>query len=157
MHAGIASFFQLHGLASRCHFAGWVDTPLYAAILDLFLETFPLGCGITGYQAMGASVPLLSYLDSNTVFGMQYWSGLMARAGSRERVTRAVLDEYPVLCALDGKDYVELATRAVNDASFRDSWREREARFYAEEIASIARYSQRFFAAIADVAARKAA
>jgi len=157
MHAGIASFFQRHGLASRCHFVGWVDTPLYAAILDLFLETFPLGCGITGYQAMGASVPLLSYLDSNTVFGMQYWSGLMARAGSREQVTRAVLDEYPVLCALDGKDYVELATRAVNDASFRDSWREREARFYAEEIASIARYSQRFFAAIADVAARKAA
>jgi hypothetical protein len=31
---------------------GWVDTPLYAAILDVFLETFPLGCGITGYQAI---------------------------------------------------------------------------------------------------------
>jgi predicted O-linked N-acetylglucosamine transferase (SPINDLY family) len=156
-HPGIASFFQRHGLASRCHFVGWVDTPLYAAILDLFLETFPLGCGITGYQAMGARVPLVSFLDSNTVFGMQYWSSLMARAGTREQVTRAALDEYPVLCALDAKDYVELATRAINDGEFRESWREREARFYAEEIAGIARYSQRFFAAIDEVARRKAA
>jgi hypothetical protein len=157
MHAGIVSSFQRHGIAPRCHFVGWVDTPLYAAILDVFLETFPLGCGITGYQAMGAGVPLVSYLDSNTVFGMQYWSGLMQRAGNREGVTRAILDEYPVLCALDGPDYVEIATRAVNDASFRDEWRARESRFYAEEIAGIARYTQRFFAAIADVAARKAA
>ena len=70
---------------------------------------------------------------------------------------RAVLDEYPVLCALDAKDYVELATRAINDGPFRESWREREARFYAEEIAGIARYSQRFFAAIDEVARRKAA
>ena len=35
-------------MADRCHFAGWVDTRLYASALDLFLETFPLGCGITG-------------------------------------------------------------------------------------------------------------
>ncbi len=157
MHAGIASFFEREGVAARCHFVGWVDTPLYAAILDVFLETFPLGCGITGYQAMGAGVPLVSYLDSNTVFGMQYWSDLMARAGGREQVTRSMLDEYPVLCALDPRDYVELATRAVNDDSFRDAWRGREERYYAEEIAGIERYSQRFFDAIEAVAARKAA
>ena len=157
MHPGIASFFQARGLASRCHFVGWVDTPLYAAILDVFLETFPLGCGITGYQAIGAGVPLVSFLDSNTVFGMQYWSALMARAGSPGAVTRELLDEYPVACARNAGEYVEIATRLVKDAAFRDEWRGREARFYAEEIASIARYSKRFFAAIDDVAARKAA
>jgi hypothetical protein len=157
MHPGIAAFFQERGLAPRCHFVGWVDTPLYAAILDVFLETFPLGCGITGYQAMGAGVPLLSYLDSNTVFGMQYWSELMARAGSVEAVTRELLDEYPVACARDCGEYVEMATRLVKDRAFRDEWRRREARFYAEEIASIARYSKRFFAAIEDISRRKAA
>jgi hypothetical protein len=157
MHPGIASFFQRQGVGARCHFVGWVDTPLYAAILDVFLETFPLGCGITGYQAMGAGVPLVSYLDSNTVFGMQYWRELLERAGSAERVTRELLDEYPVLTARDPADYVALATRLIADPAFRDAWREREARFYADEIAGIARYSQRFFAAIAGVAARKAA
>jgi hypothetical protein len=157
MHPGIAAFFQRQGVGARCHFVGWVDTPLYAAILDAFLETFPLGCGITGYQAIGAGVPLVSYLDSNTVFGMQYWHDLMARAGGAGQVTRGMLDEYPVLTARDPGEYAELATRVVNDAEFRDAWREREKRFYDGEIAGIARYSRRFFAAIADVAARKAA
>jgi hypothetical protein len=157
MHPGIASFFQRQGVAARCHFVGWVDTPLYAAILDAFLETFPLGCGITGYQAIGAGVPLVSYLDSNTVFGMQYWHDLMARAGGAAQVTREMLDEYPLLTARDPGEYAELVTRVVNDAAFRDAWREREQRFYAGEIAGIARYAQRFFAAITGVAERKAA
>jgi glycosyltransferase involved in cell wall biosynthesis len=156
-HPGIASFFQREGLGARTHFVGWVDTPLYASILDVFLETFPLGCGITGYQALAAGVPVVSYLDANTIFGMQYWSGLMARAGSRANVTREMLDEYPVLCARDPQEYAALASRLIADAGFRDEWRARETRFFAEEIAGIARYSKRFFGAIGDVAARKAA
>jgi hypothetical protein len=157
MHPGIASFFQREGVAARCHFVGWVDTPLYAAVLDVFLETYPLGCGITGYQAIGAGVPLLSYLEPNTVFGMQYWSRLMAHAGTREGVTREMLDEYPVACARNDAEYVDMATRLIQDPGYRDHWRGRESRFYAEEIAGIERYSRRFFAAIEDVAARKAA
>jgi hypothetical protein len=156
-HPGVASFLEQHGVSGRCHFVGWVDTPLYASILDVFLETFPLGCGITGYQALAAGVPLVSYLDANTVFGMQYWSGLMARAGDRSRVTRELLDEYPVLCARDPEEYAALVSRLVSDPAFRDEWRARESRFFDEEIAGIARYSKRFFEAIGDVAARKAA
>ena len=156
-HPRVAAFFERHGVAARCHFVGWVDTPLYAAILDVFLETFPLGCGITGYQAMGAGVPLVSYLDANTVFGMQYWSGLMARAGDRSNVTREMLDEYPVLCARDPQEYAALASRLIAEPVFRDEWRSREGRFFEEEIAGIARYSKRFFGAIGDIAARKAA
>ena len=81
----------------------------------------------------------------------------MARAGSPAAVTRELLDEYPVACARNAGEYVEIVTRLVKDAAFREEWRGREARFYAEEIASIARYSKRFFAAIEDVATRKAA
>jgi hypothetical protein len=157
MHPGIASFFQQRGLASRCHFVGWVDTPLYAAILDVFLETFPLGCGITGYQALAAGVPVVSYLDENTIFGMQYWSELMARAGDRSKVTRDVLDEYPVVCARDPQEYAALASRLMGDAAFRDHWRGRESGFFAGEIAGIARYSQRFFGTLDAIASRKAA
>jgi hypothetical protein len=50
-----------------------------------------------------------------------------------------------------------MATRLIQDPGYRDHWRGRESRFYAEEIAGIERYSRRFFAAIEDVAARKAA
>lgn len=147
-HPGIAAFFAGRGLAGRAHFVGWVDTALYAAALDLFLETFPLGCGITGYQALSAGVPLVSYLEENTVFGMQYWSTLIERAGGRGAVTREMLDEYPVLCARDPAEYVELATRALADKAFRDEWTTRESRYFEDEIRNIARYSQRYFAAL---------
>ncbi len=151
-HPGIERFFGDKGVASRCHFVGWVDTPLYAAALDGFLETFPLGCGITGYQAMGAGVPLLSYLDANTVFGMQYWSELAARAGAIGRVSREMLDEYPLLCARDAREYVELASRLVTDAAYREAWRSRERRFCEDEIRGIARYSKRFFDTLRSIA-----
>jgi hypothetical protein len=154
-HAGIEAFFRERGLAGRCHFVGWVDTPLYAAALDIFLETFPLGCGVTGYQAMGAGIPFLSYLDSNTVFGMQYWSELEKRAGSAAAASRGMLDEYPVLCARDPDEYVELASRLIADAAYREQWRERERRFFDEEIRGIARYSTRFFDTVRAVAAHK--
>ena len=156
-HPGIAAFFAERGLARRAHFVGWVDTPLYAAALDLFLETFPLGCGITGYQALAAGVPLISYLEENTVFGMQYWSELMARAGGREKVDRALLDEYPVLCARDPREYVEIASRVLSDPAFRDAWKARETRYFDAEIRGIARYSRRFFDAIGAVTERSLA
>lgn len=150
-HAGIESLLASLGVADRCHFAGWVDTPLYAAALDVFLETFPLGCGITGYQALGAGVPLLSYLDANTVFGMQYWAEIAARGGA---ATREILDEYPVLVARDPAEYVELASRLIADPAFRESWRGRERAYYEDEIANIGRYSRRFFDTIAAIGPR---
>lgn len=145
-HAAIESFFAAHGVADRCHFVGWVDTPLYAAILDVFLETFPLGCGITGYQALGAGVPLLSYADADTVFGMQYWSEVVAKGLPP---TREMLDGYPVLAARDPAEYVELASRLIADEPFRAAWKAREKAFYDEEILGIERYSRRFFDSIA--------
>jgi predicted O-linked N-acetylglucosamine transferase (SPINDLY family) len=153
-HPGVAAFMRERGVDDRCHFVGWVDTALYAAALDVFLETFPLGCGITGYQAIAAGVPLVSYLDSNTVFGMRYWSEVLEKAGSREAVSRELLDGYPVLCARDPGEYVQAASRLISDDAYRAHWTERESRFYAEDIANIGRYSQRFFDTVRGIRAR---
>ena len=152
-HAGVHDYFRARGVGDRVHYVGWVDTPLYAAALDLFLETFPLGCGITGYQAMGAGVPLLSYADANTVFGMQYWEEV---GGGRRPIERETLDRYPVLVAREPAEYVALASRLVEDAAFRGGWRDREQRFHDDEIADIGRYSRRFFDSIAAIAQARA-
>jgi len=142
-HAGIDAFLRARGVGERCHFVGWVDTALYGAALDVFLESFPLGCGITGYQAMAAGVALLSYRDPNTVFGMRYW---------HEAAGQEALDDFPVLCARSTDEYVELASRLVADGEFRARWAGREARFYDEEANGSARYSARYFDTIQRVA-----
>lgn len=55
------------GLNNRATFIGWVDTNFYSNIIDLFLETFPFGCGVTGIQALANNTVLNSLWDSYTV------------------------------------------------------------------------------------------
>jgi len=156
-HAGIERHFRDAGVADRCHFAGWVDTRLYASTLDLFLETFPLGCGITGYQALGAGTPLLSYFAPNTVFGMQYWHELSGTnrglaAGSGSGISEDVLAKYPVLCAMDADHYVVLAGRIIGDPAFRAAVGTAGKRFFDKEIDNASYYSGRFLDTIAEIA-----
>lgn len=55
------------GLSERASYVGWVDTNLYAEALDVFLETFPFGCGITGMQALVAGTPVVSMWAEDTL------------------------------------------------------------------------------------------
>jgi len=151
-HAGIERYFHEAGVGERCHFAGWVDTRLYASTLDLFLETFPLGCGITGYQALGAATPLLSYFAPNTVFGMQFWHEFPGTAASGRAVSDDVLSKYPVLCAKDAEHYVALAHRLIDDPAFRGAVGAAGKRFFDDEIGNAGYYSGRFLDTIAEIA-----
>jgi hypothetical protein len=161
-HTGIDRYFRDAGIADRCHFVGWVDTRLYASMLDLFLETFPFGCGVTGYQALGFGTPLLSYFAPNTVFGMQYWHEFSANhgdhaAGGATAVTEEALAKYPVLCAKDPVHYVALAGKIIDDPSFRAAAAEAGQWFFEKEINNTRDYSARFFDTIAEIARKKLA
>lgn len=141
----IEAHFAAKGVAARCHFAGWVDAPLYASALDVFLETFPLGCGVTGYQALGAGTPLLSYCVENTVFGMQYWNEVKS-AG-----TNADLSAYPILCARTPAEYAELACRLAADDVLRRTTAERGRMFFDKEVTMGVSHANAFFRAIEEV------
>ena len=56
-----------HGVAEQAMFVGWVDTELYANLIDCFLETFPFGCGVTGMQALSHGTPVISLWDADTL------------------------------------------------------------------------------------------
>jgi hypothetical protein len=43
----LASLFNHFGIAERCHFMGWVDTKVYAQVLDVHLDPFGLPTGLT--------------------------------------------------------------------------------------------------------------
>lgn len=48
----IENYFVAQGVADRCFFIGWVDTDVVTQVLDLYLDTFPLGGGHTVFQSM---------------------------------------------------------------------------------------------------------
>lgn len=145
-HAGIADFFRSAGVAGRCHFVGWVDTRLYAAALDLFLESFPLGTGVVPYQALGAGVPLLSYFSQATLFGVNFWHEFPDGAPSN-------LERYPILCAETPGEYVRLGNELVANPDFRSRVGARGKRFFEEEISKLPADSRRFLDTIVEIAA----
>lgn len=42
-------------------FLGWVDTRLYAQVIDIFIDSFPFPCTVTALQAMAAGKRIVSY------------------------------------------------------------------------------------------------
>jgi predicted O-linked N-acetylglucosamine transferase (SPINDLY family) len=147
-HAGIAEFFRSRGVADRCHFVGWVDTRLYAAALDLFLESFPLGTGVVPYQALGAGTPLLSYFAPTTVFGVSFWHEFP------DEVPRD-LERYPLACASSPDDYVRLANELIADSSRRARVAARGKQFFIEQLADSPDCAKRFAETIAAFAAER--
>lgn len=63
----IKEAFAKAGLSHLARFVGWVDTNLYARVIDTFLETFPFGCGVTGAQAVNAGTRTVSLWRSETL------------------------------------------------------------------------------------------
>jgi glycosyltransferase involved in cell wall biosynthesis len=157
-HPGIAGRLRAAGIAERCHFVGWVDTQLYAAALDIFLETFPVGSGVTSYQAFAAGVPLLSYLHPQTIFGTHYWHSVAAPGARGDASGQPRLnapDEFPILCARDTGEYVTLAERLISDTTWRAEVGARGRAFFEQELRNGEVYASRLFETIYRIAAAK--
>ena len=58
---------KLKGVDKKIFYIGWVDTELFSLAFDVFLETFPFGCGITGMQALTNGTALVSLWYKDTL------------------------------------------------------------------------------------------
>jgi predicted O-linked N-acetylglucosamine transferase (SPINDLY family) len=113
------------GVADRCHFIGWVDTKLYAQVLDIFLDSFPFPCGFTLYETMAAGKPVVVYASAEAAETGFY--GLLSpllsgAAGTPEEVETArntYADGRHFYCAQDPAQYVELALQLAADPEAR--------------------------------------
>lgn len=65
----IKRHFSRAGVLDRTHFVGWVPPAPYIKAMDVFLETFPLGCGVIPYTVLGMGVPFLGMQSPYSVFG----------------------------------------------------------------------------------------
>lgn len=153
-HSGIQLHFEAAGVAERCHFIGWVETPLYARVLDIFLESFPFGCGLTGMQALEAGTAFLSYAAPETQYGMHFLRPL-AENGSAAAAIRTLLAPQdgtaPLLYPDNDADYVALAGRLARDADFRRAAGQAGQDYYRRYLTDSKRMAERFFSVLADV------
>lgn len=94
------------GLDGQLAYVGWVDTNLYAAALDCFLETFPFGCGITSLQALSHNVPVVTLWDENTVARVYF---------ENQQIANSYTNNF--YCYSDVSEYVEQACNLYNLAT----------------------------------------
>jgi tetratricopeptide (TPR) repeat protein len=130
------------GVADRCHFIGWVNTQLYAQVIDVFLDSFPFPCGYTLYEAMAAGKPavLLAGRETDRT-GLHAIVGPLLRgetgtAAERESV-RAIFGaggESLYLCAQTPEQYVAHALRLAGSATLRAAAGAANRRFVVEHL-----------------------
>lgn len=140
--SSVVSAFDAHNVSDRCHFIGWVDSNLVADAIDIFLDTFPMGCGVTAYQAMGHATPVLSLQGPETLYGTQIRSDALLRAHGAE-ITPAFLESLEILTAADCHHYVELAQKLIDDPVYRNIIGQRQKDFYSNERRNLPRYAKR--------------
>ncbi len=147
IHAGVQQQFEQAGVASQCHFIGWVDTAVYAAALDIFLETFPFGCGITGTQALYAGTPLLSFRSDETILGI-HLARALADDGPLAEEFRGLIgsgDKAGLLYPGTVDEYVALANRLIREPQFRSAAGAAGKEFYAKYLGDSSKMARRFF------------
>jgi glycosyltransferase involved in cell wall biosynthesis len=168
-HPGIQRHLESAGVAGRCRFIGWVDTKLYAQVIDVFLDSFPFPCGFTLYEAAAAGKPAVLFSSAasadtgaNALIGPLLDQGDPARDAAR--LARSIFHsggEDLSLRTRSAEDYVAVAVRAGTDEGFRKRAGEAYRRFVESFLADRARaaqiYAGHFDAVIAAARARGAA
>ena len=138
--AAIEARLEAHGVAERCHHVGWVDTRLYAQVMDVFLDSFPFPCAFTLYEAMAAARPVVVYASAESaetgLHGMlsPLLAGEAGSAREQERA-RALFAAGPqplYFCARSPAEYVAAAVRLARDPELRREAGEANRRFVAE-------------------------
>jgi len=127
--SSIQKTFDAAGVADRCFFIGWVNTKVYAHVLDIFLDSFPFPCTFTLVEAMAAGKPVVLYESKES-----YKTGLHGiispfvnsnidsyqRSGRIREIFRMGNIQPLYLCADDTLKYVEYAEKLIQDDIFRN-------------------------------------
>jgi len=125
--ASIEARLQALGVGARCHFIGWVDTKLYAQVIDVFLDSFPFPCAFTLYEAMAAGKAVVSFASAESAeTGLNGLLGplLTGESGTPQEQARAraIYGDAPhrlFFCAERPARYVELAVKLAADPALR--------------------------------------
>ncbi len=120
--------FEDCGVAKQCFFVGWVNTKLYAQVVDIFLDSFPFPCGLTVMEAMAAGKPaVLCASDEAYETGLH---GMITPILKKEAGTAVeqdqVLDMFmpdgrePLyFCASNPQEYVQFALQLIRGPELR--------------------------------------
>jgi hypothetical protein len=156
----IEAAFQSQGVSAQTRFIGWVDTKLYAQVLDVFLDSFPFPAGFTIYQAMAAGAAAVLYQVPEADIGIQnsiskLYFGEEGEPADQQNVAEifAKGSAAPLyLLAKDVEEYYASACKVIEDEAFRRAVGAAGKRFIEEYMSNAARMGEGYARHIDEVA-----
>lgn len=123
------TLFEKRGLAERALYVGWVNSALYAQVLDIFLDSFPAGNGQTLLEAMASGCPAIFLQNEQTLSSLSVLAiagavlaGREGTEGDREDLKRlfTIDTEQPLLAqAYRLDEYQNWAERLITNPTLR--------------------------------------
>jgi glycosyl transferase family 1 len=158
---GVQSALERAGVAERCHFIGWVDTKLYAQVLDVFLDSFPFPCGFTLYESMAAGKPVVVYGSAEAaetgVYGLlgPLLSGAVGTPQEVQAAKKLFANGELFHCAHDDRQYIALALKLASDEAARRAAGDANRAFVREFLSDHARMARAVGRHFVELAQRK--
>ena len=124
----IQRHFENRQVVRQTEFIGWVNTRLYAQVIDIFLDSYPFPCGFTAFQSMAAGKPVVFFacMESEKAgIVSTIMSGFNSEEGTPEErsIFHSIFSdqkgEILVNIARNQSEYVAMAKRLVVDLNWR--------------------------------------
>jgi len=125
----VADYFKSEGVYNKTKFVGWVNTDTYARVLDIMLDTFPAGNGVTAIKTMAAGKPIVMLKSSEAI---KTWDILIGTSGvgisDRNEFVERTKQIFSVgpeqtdelyTCAKTIEQYIALANKLIADPVLR--------------------------------------
>ena len=125
----VTEYFKSEGVYNKTKFVGWVNTDTYARVLDIMLDTFPAGNGVTAVQTMAASKPVVIFKSSDSIRTMDLLIGTSGiKACDRNEFVERTEQIFAIgpeqtgglyTCAETVEQYITLANELIEDPALR--------------------------------------
>ena len=125
----VTDYFLSEGVYNKTKFIGWVNTDIYARVLDIMLDTFPAGNGVTAIQTMGAGKPVVIFKSSDSIRTLDLLIGTSGiKASDQNEFVQRTEQIFAIgpeqteslyTCAETVEQYITLANELIEDPALR--------------------------------------
>ncbi|MFP6899978.1 MAG: hypothetical protein VCA36_03480 [Opitutales bacterium] len=129
-NSDVTRLFKAHGVEDQCLYVGWVNTRLYAQVLDVFVDSYPFASGLTAFETMAAGHPVVALVTPEALgigFPNHLWPAYSGAEGIDANIHKDVRDIFTgsnggsVFSTVETEsEYVDMAVRLAKEKDFRE-------------------------------------
>ncbi|MBF0444196.1 MAG: glycosyltransferase [Magnetococcales bacterium] len=111
------------GVSSQASYIGWIDTRLYSQIIDIYVDCWPLGGGVTVTQAMACGKPYVYMTNGGSMVMDTMIADVLVDPEIPQETANKLRQIFGngefLLAAIDENQYMQFVQKLIEDVEFR--------------------------------------